>query len=363
MSKLDELDFENSHTEYKRCLNDRFESAVIAFLNSSGGKIYIGIDNDSSVYGVENPDEIQRQIADRIKNNIRGECLGLYDIVPEKRDGKTVIKLIISSGTEKPYYLKEKGMTSEGCFIRNGSRIENMTSAMIEKAFARRTRTSLSVIKSPRQDLRFEQLQIYYQTHGKKLNDQFASSLNFLTEEGKYNLNAFVHNDYSDLMSPTFYIFSDRLEIVSYGGLIDGMSKAELVSGLSRPRNREVMRVFKDVDLVEQLGTGMNKMMEAYSPNIFTIYPNFLKVVFYFRTLDSDTEMENSSQRITSDPINDPINLIDLIKENPYANYEEYARMLEVSPATVKRHLGALKKSGKIRREGAKKNGHWEILK
>ena len=442
MSKLDELDFENSHTEYKRCLNDRFESAVIAFLNSSGGKIYIGIDNDSSVYGVENPDEIQRQIADRIKNNIRGECLGLYDIVPEKRDGKTVIKLIISSGTEKPYYLKEKGMTSEGCFIRNGSRIENMTSAMIEKAFARRTRTSLSVIKSPRQDLRFEQLQIYYQTHGKKLNDQFASSLNFLTEEGKYNLNAFlfadnnditikvakfagtdktqlieneefgfcsiikackdvldklnvenrtlarvtypfrqekrlveadslreavinafVHNDYSDLMSPTFYIFSDRLEIVSYGGLIDGMSKAELVSGLSRPRNREVMRVFKDVDLVEQLGTGMNKMMEAYSPNIFTIYPNFLKVVFYFRTLDSDTKMENPSQRITSDPINDPINLIDLIKENPYANYDEYARMLEVSPATVKRQLGALKKSGKIRREGAKKNGHWEILK
>ena len=37
-------------------------------------------------------------------------------------------------------------------------------------------------------------------------------------------INTFVHNDYSDLMSPAFYIYSDSLEIVSYGGLIYGMS-------------------------------------------------------------------------------------------------------------------------------------------
>ena len=68
----------------------------------AGGILYIGIDDDLTVYGVENPDEIQRQIADRIKNNIRGECLGLYDIVLEKRNAKIIVKIIISSGTEKP---------------------------------------------------------------------------------------------------------------------------------------------------------------------------------------------------------------------------------------------------------------------
>lgn len=77
------LNFENQHIEYKRCLNDRFEPAVIAFLNSSGGILYVGIDDNLTVYGVKNPDVVQRQIADRIKNNIRGECLGLYDIVTE----------------------------------------------------------------------------------------------------------------------------------------------------------------------------------------------------------------------------------------------------------------------------------------
>ena len=92
-------------------------------------------------------------------------------------------------------------------------------------------------------------------------------------------INAFVHNDYSDLMCPAFYIFSDRIEIVSYGGLIDGMSKEELISGCSRPRNRELMRIFRDVDLVEQLGTGMEKMMAVFTPKIFELTPNFFHAV------------------------------------------------------------------------------------
>ncbi len=175
---------ESQHIELKRGLTDKLEQTVIAFLNSkNGGIIYFGIDDDGTICGVENPDLLQCQLADRIKNNIRGETLGLFDIVLENVNGKSIVKLIISSGTEKPYYLKEKGMTSEGCFIRNGSRIEQMTGSMIEKAFARRTRNSLSVITSPRQDLTFEQLKIYYQEHGKTLNEQFTTSLNFLTEE------------------------------------------------------------------------------------------------------------------------------------------------------------------------------------
>nr|WP_290959618.1 ATP-binding protein [Fibrobacter sp.] len=50
------------------------------------------------------------------------------------------------------------------------------------------------------------------------------------------------------------------MEITSYGGLIDGMTKDELTSGTSRPRNREIMRIYKDMELVEQLGSGMNRM-------------------------------------------------------------------------------------------------------
>lgn len=66
------------------------------------------------------------------------------------------------------------------------------------------------------------------------------------------------------------------------------MSKEELVSGCSRPRNSEIMRIFKDVDLVEQLGTGMNRMMKAYTPNIFVVSPNFFHTVFNYNKLSEN---------------------------------------------------------------------------
>ena len=442
---------ESQHTELKREPTDKLERSVIAFLNSKdGGIIYFGIDDDGSVNGVDNPDSVQLQIADRIKNNIRGETLGLFDIVLEKLDGKNIVKVIVSSGTEKPYYLKEKGMTSEGCFIRNGSRVENMTPAMIEKAFARRTRNSLSVITSPRQDLSFEQLKIYYQEHGNVLNDQFSRSLNFLTEDGKYNLNAFlfadnnditikvakfagvdktelieneeygycsiikackavldklnvenrtfarvtypfrqekrlidsdslreavinafVHNDYSDLMSPAFYIFSNRLEIVSYGGLIDGMSKEELVSGCSRPRNREIMRIFKDVDLVEQLGTGMNKMMKAYTPDIFTVSPNFFHTVFAYKSLELENVPNVPNSDIKNVPYvpnvpNDEISerqklILNLLKNDGNMTAAKIAEECDVSEKTIKRDIAELKSLKLISRKGST-HGKWVVL-
>ena len=442
---MNDLSFENNRTEYKRCLTDKFEFSIISFLNSrDGGTIYLGIDDDLTIYGIENPDIVQRQIADRIKSNIRGECLGLYDISTEKRNNKDIIRITISSGTEKPYYLRDRGMTPDGCFIRNGSRIEPMTSAMIEKLYSRRTRNSLSVLTAPNQDLTFEQLRIFYEERGKRLNEQFAKSLGFLTPDGRYNLNAFlfadentttikvakfdgnnktklieneeygycsiiksckavldklnvenrtlaritypfrqetrlidadslreavinafVHNDYSDLMSPAFYIFADRLEIVSYGGLIDGMSKEELVSGCSRPRNREIMRIFKDVDLVEQLGTGMNRMMKAYTPDIFVVSPNFFHTVFSYNKL-SDNFGKEFGKGFTKEPTERQRVILELLSTNPTfsakAISEKISEKVPVSERTIENDLAALKKYGLLRRIGGRKGGHWEII-
>jgi len=67
-------------------------------------------------------------------------------------------------------------------------------------------------------------------------------------------INAFVHNDYTTEIPPKFEIFADRIEISSTGGLPDGLSQDEFFEGFSVPRNKEIMRVFKDLDLVEQLG-------------------------------------------------------------------------------------------------------------
>lgn len=370
------IDGESRNREYKRQLSrdEKFERSVVAFLNSrDGGMIFIGVEDDGSVCGFPKPDLVQRQIADWIRNNVRPATMGLFDIGVEPREGKQVIRIVVPSGPDRPYYLKSAGMTPKGCFVRVGSQTQQIRESDIEAMFSRRMRTSLRTIPAPRQNLHFEQLHIRYQEHGKCLNDRFAETLDLLTEDGRWNLvaflladennvsvkvakyagndkidlveneeygfcsilracdrvlekltventtstkigriyreerkrydpaavreaviNAFVHNDWSELDTPVFEIFSDRLEVTSYGSLLPGMTREDLLSGCSRVRNRELMRVFRDVELVEQLGSGMRRMLEAYPPDIFRYTENFFHVVFRFRPEKNPTDVSKS---------------------------------------------------------------------
>lgn len=135
---------ETNRIENKEQLNDDFEQEVIAFLNyREGGIIYVGIDKNGNVVGCEDIDRIQLQIKDRIKNNIQPSTLGLFDVIVEVKDDKNIIKVVISSGTEKPYYLRKKGRTPEGCYLRVGSSKERMNFEMIDNMYARRVKNTL----------------------------------------------------------------------------------------------------------------------------------------------------------------------------------------------------------------------------
>lgn len=127
---------ENSFIEFKRELNDKLEKTVISFLNSkTGGDIFIGINDDGSIVGVKNIDETQLAITDRIKNNISPSCLGLFDVYSEEKANLKVIHIVVSAGTEKPYYLKSAGMSPKGCFIRIGTGTKAMEIKQIKTAF------------------------------------------------------------------------------------------------------------------------------------------------------------------------------------------------------------------------------------
>lgn len=434
---------ETNRIENKEQLNEDFEQEVIAFLNyKEGGIIYVGIDKNGQVVGVENTDLTQLQIKDRIKNNIQPSTLGLFDVTMETIDDKDVIKVVISSGTEKPYYLRKKGRTPEGCYIRIGSSKERMTFDMIDEMYARRVKNSLKEIESPRQDLSFRQLKIYYEENGMKLNDNFAKNLNLLTNEGKYNYNAYlladentvsikvvkylgtdkmdlvknqeygyrciitatqrildrldaenttyakieyfgrkeqemidssalkeavinaiVHNDYSYGNSPIIELYSDRVEITSAGGLPQQLSKEDFFRGVTAPRNQELIRVFKDVDLIENIGSGILRILKAYDKNSFIFMDNFLRVSFKYKEnpfeYDQETTQENYQKQLSE--IQDKI--ISLIKNNPKVTQKEMAEMLDISREKVKYHIAVLKENNIIKREGSTKKGNWKILK
>ena len=179
---------ETNRIEYKQRLTDDLEQEAVAFLNyHEGGVVYVGIDKTGKSIGVENIDGDTLKIKDRLKNNIMPSCMGLFDVAIETIDSVDIIKITFASGTEKPYYIKKLGMSEKGTFIRVGTAAEPMPVKMIESLFAKRTRNSIGKIKSPNQNLTFEQLKIYYEGARKVLNQQFAANLELLTEDGKYN--------------------------------------------------------------------------------------------------------------------------------------------------------------------------------
>ena len=92
-------------------------------------------------------------------------------------------------------------------------------------------------------------------------------------------INAFVHNDYSKEIAPKFELFNNRLEITSYGGIPDGLSEKEFFEGYSIPRNKEIMRIFRDLDLVEQLGSGLPRILKYYSKDCFYFTENHIRMI------------------------------------------------------------------------------------
>lgn len=115
-------------------------------------------------------------------------------------------------------------------------------------------------------------------------------------------INAFVHNDFSREVPPKFEIFNDRIEITSAGSLVDGLSEKEFFKGFSIPRNKELILIFKDLDLVEQLGSGVPRILDAYPQESFEFSENFTRLVF------PATEQVPRKLTPSPDPVTDPVN-------------------------------------------------------
>jgi len=429
---------ETHRIEYKQILTADLEKEAVAFLNSShGGKILLGLDNTGVAVGLSDIDSDALKIKDRLKN-IAPSILGLYDLKILEVDKKPIIELIIASGPEKPYHIRKYGLSPKGCFIRVGTAAEPMTQGLIDKLYSSRTRSTLDKIVSNKQQLEFAQLKIYYQESQRPLNDQFATNLELVTPEGKYNYNAYllsdinttsyklakyagterssqlignneygnssiltaakklldrldienetlstvdgdrtdqrlwnpealreavrnalVHNDYSTETFPKFEIFEDRLEITTYGGLPVGLGEDEFFSGYSAPRNKVLMRVFRDVGLVESLGIGIPKILETYDRSCFEFSDHFLRLSFPIEGYKSD------SKRLTNVKDHDQLTdrqkeVLELISANPKITRLELASVLGINTSAIQKHIVALKEKNVIERNGGTR-GFWII--
>jgi len=164
-----------------------------------------------------------------------------------------------------------------------------------------------------------------------------------------------VHNDYTYELAPKFEFFADRFEVTSYGGLPQGLSQEEFFEGISIPRSKELMRVFRDMELVEQLGSGVPRILQSYSRECFHFSDNYIRMSFPMAEVQTG-EVFNVGANVGANK------LIEILSNNPGLNSKQLNENFDVSSRTIERWIKQLRTEGKIEFKGEPKTGGYWVV-
>jgi len=334
---------ENQTFERKREFNQKAKNTMLAFLNTDGGTLYLGIDDDGSVYGIDGDIDLEtRKVTTSFRDAVTPDPSGYFKVEAEVKDGKKIIVVTVDRGTAIPYCYASYGLVPQGVYVRVGSNTvmatrehirqmikdngtgqfiaelsieQNLTFDYADKIFAEKDvkfgkeqKQSLGLI---RLDGRYTNLalilsdQCPYTTKAaifeglnkEKFKDrkEFTGSLfkqiddvhaylhvfnrTRSTFEGVYRvdhpdypdvaireafLNALIHRDYYIEGSVLVSMFDDRLEFMSLGGVMPGVTYDLMLTGVSVSRNEKLAQIFNRLNIIEAFGTGIPRIFGAY---------------------------------------------------------------------------------------------------
>ena len=168
--------------------------------------------------------------------------------------------------------------------------------------------------------------------------------------------NACLHTRWDKMIPPAIYIFNDRIEVVSTGGLPIDYSLEDFYNGISHPINRQLQKIMGQLGIVEQTGHGVAEIIKIYGKEAFTITDNnvivTLKFPFNISSNSFDFSNLTSSQKT----------IINAFINNPTITKNELSAVSGLSVSRVSIILKELKELNKIERVGSNKNGYWKIL-
>jgi len=172
-------------------------------------------------------------------------------------------------------------------------------------------------------------------------------------------MNACVHNRWCDRIPPAVYIYDDRIEIVSYGGLPITLNHEEFFNGISRPVNKQLQFILGQVKFVEQTGHGVPDIVSNYGSSAFQIFDNNIIV-----TLKFNFELEKSIAEEHEIKLDTPKEqaVYDLIKLNANITTSEISKTLKTSTSWTAMTLKKLKDKHIIERCGSRKTGTWKTI-
>lgn len=173
-------------------------------------------------------------------------------------------------------------------------------------------------------------------------------------------LNALIHRDYSFSASTNIRIYHDRIEFISIGGLLSGVTLDDVTLGLSVCRNPRLANLFYRLELIEAYGTGLQKIMQAYAqrgivPEIQTtdnafkiILPN-LNVNFVVPAPTSDTQSPEESA------------ILKLVPQNGSISRSEISSALGLSQSTAGRLIKQMLNNGLLIQVGKGRNTRYQL--
>ena len=199
------------------------------------------------------------------------------------------------------------------------------------------------------------------------INETKVSHENFQREDVKYFdfncfkeawINACVHTRWTEEIPPAVYIFDDRIEIVSNGGLPSALTIEDFFEGVSKPVNKKLLKIFNDLEYTDQTGHGIPLIVEKYGKEAFYISEHTIIVKI---PIDKTLLEEIQSNNEDLNEIEEKILLY--IKINPKYTICDLADLSKFSKSYINKAIKSLKNKKYIERVGADKNGYWKILK
>lgn len=146
------MTFETENIEFKLQFTDEIYKEVIAFANTDGGVIYIGIDNEGNTVGIDNVDENYTRITNGIRDAIMPDVTMFVKYTLEEN---RVVRITVGEGSYKPYYLKSKGLKPSGVFVRQGTSAVSASSEQIRAMIKESDGDTFESMRSMEQDLTF----------------------------------------------------------------------------------------------------------------------------------------------------------------------------------------------------------------
>ena len=147
------MTFETENIEFKSQFTDELYKEVIAFANTDGGVIYIGIDNNGNAVGIDNVDENYTRITNGIRDAIMPDVTMFVKYTLQEN---RVVRITVGEGSYKPYYLKSKGLKPSGVFVRQGTSSVSASHDQIRAMIKETDGDTFEGMRSVEQELTFD---------------------------------------------------------------------------------------------------------------------------------------------------------------------------------------------------------------